>query len=197
MSPTKETKEKIMNAALELFSHRGYKGTTTRSVAEKAKISEVTLFRYFGTKQELFYTVIDRETDVTENLLAVSTEPSEDMVADLTCIGQYMIENMIARAKFTKILMIEASRDLSIFFEHASSAPFGILAKLSEYFMNAQHMGLVRDIDPDLAAITFFSFFFRSFVVHAFLGEDVFMHMNEQSIKKFVELFVNGIVKRG
>jgi AcrR family transcriptional regulator len=44
----------IIRAALELFAEKGYDGTTTHAIAQKAKVSEKTLFKYFGSKQELF-----------------------------------------------------------------------------------------------------------------------------------------------
>lgn len=195
MSPTKQTKHRIIDAAMQLFYEQGYKGTTTKAIAERAKISEVTLFRYFHTKEELFFAVIDRETNVAENLLAVNTDPSANLVSDLTGIGQYMFENMIARAKLMKILHTEASTNPHLF-DHVSAAPFGILEKLTEYFTKAQEMGLVRDINPYLAAVTFFSFFFRSLVVHAFLGRDIFLEVDNQVISDFAALFVNGIAVR-
>ncbi|MHC1679951.1 MAG: TetR/AcrR family transcriptional regulator [Methanomassiliicoccales archaeon] len=48
------SKEKILEAAFELFAERGYDGTTTRSIAKKAGVNEVTLFRTFGSKDALF-----------------------------------------------------------------------------------------------------------------------------------------------
>ncbi|WP_430487766.1 TetR/AcrR family transcriptional regulator [Priestia flexa] len=44
----------ILHAALELFADRGFNGTTTQTIAKKAKVSEKTLFKYYSTKQELF-----------------------------------------------------------------------------------------------------------------------------------------------
>ncbi len=48
------TRTNITNAALELFSTQGYTDTTTRLIAEKAGVNEVTIFRHFGSKQKLF-----------------------------------------------------------------------------------------------------------------------------------------------
>lgn len=45
---------RIMQAALSELTQRGYKGTSTRTIAERAGVNEVTLFRHFGSKQEMF-----------------------------------------------------------------------------------------------------------------------------------------------
>src|SRR5512133_2109384 len=46
-----ETGAAILAAAAELIGERGYKGTTTRAIAEHAGVNEVTVFRHFGSKQ--------------------------------------------------------------------------------------------------------------------------------------------------
>lgn len=47
------THEMLRKAAWELFSERGYEATSTVQVAERAGVSEMTLFRHFPTKEAL------------------------------------------------------------------------------------------------------------------------------------------------
>lgn len=44
----------LLDAARDLFSERGFKGTSTRDIAEHAGVSEVMIFRHFGSKANLF-----------------------------------------------------------------------------------------------------------------------------------------------
>ncbi|MDD2371276.1 MAG: TetR/AcrR family transcriptional regulator [Firmicutes bacterium] len=44
----------ILESAMKVFVDRGFSGSTTLEIAKAAEISEVTLFRYFNTKQEIF-----------------------------------------------------------------------------------------------------------------------------------------------
>ncbi len=48
------TREKIVKTALRLFSIYGYSNTTTKLIAKEAGVNEVTIFRYFGNKDNLF-----------------------------------------------------------------------------------------------------------------------------------------------
>ncbi len=50
----KERQEQIVDTAMKLFVDHGYKGTTTAEIAEAAGISEVTLFRNFASKKDIF-----------------------------------------------------------------------------------------------------------------------------------------------
>lgn len=49
-----ERRAQIIDAAMQVFIENGYNATTTASIAEEAEISEVTLFRHFTSKEELF-----------------------------------------------------------------------------------------------------------------------------------------------
>jgi AcrR family transcriptional regulator len=60
MSPkNSSTRQRLVIAALELFSSQGVTETTTRQIAELAQVNEVTLFRQFGNKQGLLLAVIE------------------------------------------------------------------------------------------------------------------------------------------
>jgi AcrR family transcriptional regulator len=50
-----QTRELIAEAARRLFSDRGFDAVTVAQVAQAANVSEVTVFNYFPTKEELFY----------------------------------------------------------------------------------------------------------------------------------------------
>lgn len=60
MAPSSlSTREKLLRAALELFTAQGISGTTTRQIAELAAVNEVTLFRHFGHKYGLLQAMIE------------------------------------------------------------------------------------------------------------------------------------------
>jgi len=52
------TEQKILDAALKVFSEKGYNGARTRIIAEKSGFTEMTLFRKFETKENLFNRVL-------------------------------------------------------------------------------------------------------------------------------------------
>ena len=49
-----DRREQILEAAMAVFVEKGYSGSTTLEIAKAANVSEVTLFRYFSSKQEMF-----------------------------------------------------------------------------------------------------------------------------------------------
>ena len=53
-----DTRQRIIEAALDLFSENGFHATTTRKISKKANVNEVTLFRHFKNKKALFKEVL-------------------------------------------------------------------------------------------------------------------------------------------
>ena len=48
-----ETKERILNTALALFSQRGYLGTSMRDIAQRLGITKGALYKHYAGKQEI------------------------------------------------------------------------------------------------------------------------------------------------
>ncbi len=89
------THEKIIKAAFELFSQKGYLGTTTKEIAALAGVSEITLFRHFGSKEKIFEEVISNKSflldlksllpkiadlDLKDALLEIATENTKKLI---------------------------------------------------------------------------------------------------------------------
>jgi AcrR family transcriptional regulator len=68
-TPRNPTRQRLVNAALELFAQQGITETTTKQIAEQAEVNEVTLFRQFGNKQGLILAVLE-EAEIFDQLAA-------------------------------------------------------------------------------------------------------------------------------
>jgi AcrR family transcriptional regulator len=66
-TPRNPTRQRLVNAALELFAQQGITETTTKQIAEQAEVNEVTLFRQFGNKQGLILAVME-EAEIFDQL---------------------------------------------------------------------------------------------------------------------------------
>ena len=191
----KGTRERLLDAALELFCRDGYDGASTRAIAKKAGVNEVTIFRLAGSKEGLLMAVLERETDIRSRVPPGGIAPSQDVVADLALFGTYMLTGMLSKAPIMKLCMTETHRRPQMW-KRISPAPKTALKLLSGYFERAAGMGLIRKVDPKLAAVAFFSFFFRSMVMTTFLGKDMFLKMDDRAIHDFCSMFVEGLRKR-
>lgn len=53
------SREKVLRAATSLFAAKGFHETSTRDVARRARVNEVTIFRLFRSKQDLYLSVLE------------------------------------------------------------------------------------------------------------------------------------------
>jgi AcrR family transcriptional regulator len=53
-----DTSQKIIEASIKVFTENGYLGSSTKEIAKTADVAEMTLFRKFQSKQNLFETMI-------------------------------------------------------------------------------------------------------------------------------------------
>jgi len=68
-------KEKIIETATKIFSKFGMKKSTMDEIAKKIRMGKSTLYHYFKNKEEIFLTVVKRESDILrENLIRAVTE---------------------------------------------------------------------------------------------------------------------------
>ena len=74
-----DRKKQILDAAMTVFIEKGFIGSTTLEIAKVANISEVTLFRYFSSKQEIFLSGIE---PVLFSTLEVSINTSSELSAE-------------------------------------------------------------------------------------------------------------------
>lgn len=57
---TPDARTKLLEVAARVYGEAGYRGTTTRRIAQEADLNEVTLFRHFGSKDALLREAIER-----------------------------------------------------------------------------------------------------------------------------------------
>lgn len=82
------TREALIRAALELFTTRGYDGTTVDDITEAVEVSQRTFFRYFTTKEEAALAVV--EMAVVHFIEAVRERPPHE--APLEAMRQAVLE---------------------------------------------------------------------------------------------------------
>jgi TetR/AcrR family transcriptional regulator len=63
-----ERRRVIVEAAVALFSQKGFRGTTTKEIAQAAGCSEATIFKHFATKNELYSAILETKSRIDETV---------------------------------------------------------------------------------------------------------------------------------
>jgi AcrR family transcriptional regulator len=131
----------ILNAALEVLAQEGYTGATTRQIAAAAGINEVTLFRRFGSKQNLFKAAVEQEATAFD---AAGIEYSGDVAADLLRVVRFYQHIVQDRGRVITVLLTEAPRQPELL--ELMQTPMAIMARVRALIERYQGEGaLVRE----------------------------------------------------
>lgn len=148
------TSEKIINAAIELFSSNGYDGVTTEEIAAKAGFSEKTLFRHFQSKQNLLEQAIDRYHYAEEMRAIFDSKLSWDLEQDLWLISENYHRIMYRNRKMLRIIM-KVGKHLPGLHQYAHRHPKALQEFLTRYFADMKKQNKLLAVDEEKIAISF------------------------------------------
>lgn len=147
----KATRERIINAAKDLFEQNGYAATTTRAIAEHAGVSEVTLFRHFETKRNLFEQTVHSCMHPYKLIEYLKNNAQYDLEKDLTQIAHNMLQTYKENLPMFRMLHKDKMRHSGPEM-HAKKKEHGAITMLTEYFSTMKKLGKISE-DPEMCTI--------------------------------------------
>jgi AcrR family transcriptional regulator len=156
MSAATDTAEKILAAATELFAERGYAATTTRAIADRAGVNEVTIFRHFESKLGVLR-ALGQRWNARSAARSVAALPSpEDTRGTLLSIARNEIESSVQNGGVSLRLAFDAATVPELAELLGSEGPGQNLEALAGYLADRQAAGdLRRDVPPEVLAEAF------------------------------------------
>jgi AcrR family transcriptional regulator len=188
-----DVEQRILDAAILEFYRHGYDGATTRKIAERAGVNEVTLFRRFRSKESILRTSIiklrDRSLQVIDSVFL--NEQAEDLRTCLRNLGRNIMRLMKDEEELIFLLASEGRRNPTVA-RCLSPIPQTVFKRLAVYFERQIKLGKMRSVDPKIAALTFISYpYFKSLLSGQLIG---FLKADdEKAFDGFVDIFTNGI----
>ncbi len=189
------TADAILTAAAELFGERGYKGTTTRMIAERAGVNEVTIFRQFGTKQGLLKGLGDLWSKSMAGLVAESAPDPTDVRATLEALALMEVRQALSFGAPAVRLALDAGSVPEVA-AIMGDGPGGNLSGLATYLASRQAAGDLRqDLDPNVMAEAFFALTSGFVMSRQVLGERFGDYRLELSVvaRQLFEIYLTGV----
>jgi AcrR family transcriptional regulator len=188
---TDKTRKRIMEAAAQVFAEKGYARATTRALAAAAGVNEVTLFRHFGNKQNLFAAIIE---DFAAPALTAAFEArlTGDYRQDLLTMGSLVLGLMLERRDAMRMMLCEAEHFPEVR-QVLAQNPRQLRQALSAYLQQQMERGRVRPLHSETAAQAFWGMFFAYSISLWLLDEEVQGPVpTQQIVEQYVDIFVQG-----
>ena len=156
----KDTKERILAAALEMFSQNGYAGTNIRQLSESLGLVKSAMYRHFESKEAIWNTLLDELIAYYEARFG-STEhlpPIPDSLEELVTMTMRMVDFTVHDEKVVKsrkLLSIEQFRDDRARDLATKYFLTGLKDMFTQIFAGMMDKGLIRKEDPSMLAFAY------------------------------------------
>ena len=187
-----ETREKIFNAALQLFAERGFSATTIDAITEKADIGKGTFFNYFENKESILLEYREMQMGRVKAFVSNSIKSVESIDTLIFKLAMTMTEEQQkSPAMFQSLITAIFSNDaVQKRMAEGLSLSKQMLAELISY---RQRSGEIRnDIEAEEIAHSFQRMIFGTTLIWS-LAPDMTLEAN---LKKMTEVFICGVQSR-
>ena len=196
-------REQILQTAVNLFSQRGFKGTTTKEIARAAGVSEAMVFRHFENKDALYGAILDTKGcqdgvhrfPWEENAALQAAIEQKDDFAVFYNIAFDALNKHESDVGFMRLLFYSALEEHELADRFFHEFIERIYDFIGSYVEQRQRDGAFREMNPRIA-------------VRAFLGMLIHHSLNnilwdrkrvildistEEAAKNFAEILLSGI----
>jgi len=156
----KDTKEKILTKALELFSQKGYEGTNINELMESVGLVKSAMYRHFDSKEAIWNALLDRliayyeERFGSPERLPPVPESREDLFEMTMRMVNFTVhdETVVMTRKLLTIEQFRDERARQLATKHFLT---GLTEMFTHVFSGMMDKGLLRRDDPELLALSY------------------------------------------
>jgi TetR/AcrR family transcriptional regulator len=194
-----ERRLQILAVAVSLFSNRGFRGTTTKEIAQAAGVSEAMVFRHFATKEELYAAILDHKAcsggrfEPAEMAADGIARKNDRAVFESLALGA--LNHHEKDPEFQRLLLhsaLEKHELAQMFFEEFVRRVYEFLGA---YIRERQQEGALIEMEPAIVIRAFIGM-----VMHHSLNNNLWDPQrrllnisNESAAKFFTDILLNGI----
>ncbi|HVG33345.1 MAG TPA: TetR/AcrR family transcriptional regulator [Pyrinomonadaceae bacterium] len=196
-----ERRLQILLVAISLFARKGFRGTTTKEIAQAAGVSEAMVFRHFATKEELYSAILDHKAcaggnlDLCEGETVSAAILRKDDRAVFESLALALLQHHEHDTEFLGLLTyaaLERHQLAQMFWERNVQQ---VYEQLGAYIRERQREGALREIEPRIVVRAFLGM-----VIHHSLNNSLWDPTrrlldisNEQAAREFTSLLLSGI----
>ena len=156
----KDTKERILAAALDMFSQNGYAGTNIRELSAALGLVKSGVYKHFGSKEDIWNTLLDELTAYYEARFGSPEHlpPAPDSLEALVAMTMRMVDFTVHDEKVVKtrkLLSIEQFRDVRARELATKHFLTGLTEMFTPLFTGMMDKGLLRRDDPAMLAFAY------------------------------------------
>ncbi len=191
-SSVDSTRERLLDAAAQTFSRDGLRGATTREIARKAGVNEVTLFRHFKSKEQLLSAVLQRGLASEVAIMDEHSSWKENLRESMEKYARHYYSHVERKEGMARAFLAEAQTLPKSMQTMIADVIRPVRERLILILADAQRAGVVRkDLNVECALDAF-----KNTLYAGMLRQGAYLPRNyttDTYISTVVDIFVRGI----
>ena len=198
-----ERREQILQTAVNLFSQRGFKGTTTKEIALASGVSEAMVFRHFASKDELYGAILHSKgcKDGVQRFPWEENEKLRQAILDKDDFAVFYNIAFDALNKhqddvvFMRLLFYSALEEHELADRFFNEFISRIYEFIGGYIKQRQNDGAFRQMNPRIAVRSFLGMLIHHSLNNILWDKKrvILDISNEEAAKNFAEILLRGI----
>ena len=189
------SRARVLKAATALFAAKGFHETSTREVARKARVNEITIFRHFKNKQELYLQVLNSKLGlmVPESLIPLlhSSGNCEEVFLSLAERLQEFLDPV-----FLRLVFYAALEKPELLKKCYSPRLLSFHEILGKHMRERIDRGILRNVDPMLMGRALVGIIAYQQILSQLLGGGDSPGSNSpNAAKAYLEIWLRGALK--
>ncbi len=185
-----DTREIILDAAARVYSQHGFRGSTTRRIADAAAVNEITIFRYFGSKAALLQEAV-QGVDIGSDHDPLPADPV-DPLGELSHWAATLVDHLSGCSSVIRKCMSELEERPELA-ARAAEAPTRATRDLCGYFDRLREKGFTAEsFDATAAASMLIGALFHDSMGRQ-LMPDIYPKPASEAPSRYAELVLRAI----
>ena len=165
------TRGRILDAALNVFSRKGYYDTRMDEIVDESETSKGSIYFHFPNKERLFLALVDQFADLLERRVREAIEPLPKGMKRMRMALQVCLETFGKYRRPAKILLVQAV-GLGQPFEDKRNSINDRFARLIQIYMQeAIEVGDIAPMDTDVVSVAWMGAIYGLIIRWVYTGE--------------------------
>jgi AcrR family transcriptional regulator len=148
--------ERILDAALTVFSGRGYRDAAVDDIAAEADTSKGGIYFHFPGKQAIFLALLDRSANLLLNRIVESVDAEPDPIGKVDVALRVLLHSFASHRVLARLFLVEALGAGPEFHTKMNDIHGRFAALIKGYLDEAIRRGLIPPLDTDVASLAWF-----------------------------------------
>lgn len=187
-----ETRSNIIESAYLLFLEHGFNATGMREISQMAGVTVGAIYNHFENKEEIWKEIIITKHPYHEIVPLIQTAEGATIAEVVRSSARLLVRELIKRPDLFNLMFIEIVEFKAVHMQGFVQTIIPQLGKLSGIFEGKS--GRLRDISLPTLVRSFGGLFFSYYITGVILNGYNGITIDEASLDKFVDLYLNGIL---